>query len=643
VRHGGLQKARRCPIVGAVSTVVPASVAALSGRVGRCVVALLLLQAPAAALRFTDVTTAAGLLYRHGYVAPLVAADGSFDERRHFAGGVAAGDYDNDGWIDLYVVRGDIGPDLLFRNRGDGRFEEVGAAAGVALNGRAGAGPTFADVDGDGWLDLIVGGVPGVPVVLFRNRGDGTFDDVTALSGIRSARGTYSAAFGDYDRDGDLDLLLTHWDSFLAAGESSETLWRNEGGWRFSDVSLSAGITATILRGEPAVFDYTFTPNFADLDGDAWPDIVLTADFGTSTVLRNARDGTFTDITDRQVVTDENGMGAAIGDFDNDGVLDWFVSSVWDPNGVTDEHWGTTGNRLYHGRGDGTFTDVTDVAGVREGYWGWAATWTDVNNDGYLDLFHANGFGRSADYVPTRDFYADPARLFVSNGDGTFTERAAELGLEDHGMGRGVVSFDYDRDGDLDLFIANNSDAPRLFRNDGGNANHWLTVTLGGALANAQGIGARVSLTAGAVTQTRELHAGSNFASQDPAEAHFGLGAAGSAACLRVTWPDGSTTVRTEVAADQRLRIAFTEMRTPAATLSPPATPTPTPGAPCVGDCNADLKVTVDEILQGVNIALGEAAIDACPRFDRNGDRLVTVDEVLAGIDAALMGCGYFR
>ena len=135
------------------------------------------------------------------------------------------------------------------------------------------------------------------------------------------------------------------------------------------------------------------------------------------------------------MITDENGMGAAVGDYDNDGVLDWFVSSIWDPNGVVEGHWGVTGNRLYHGVDDGTFIDATETAGVRAGYWGWGATWADFDNDGHLDLFHVNGFGRSLGYFETREFVADPSRLFMANGDGTFTERSADLGLADTEMG----------------------------------------------------------------------------------------------------------------------------------------------------------------------------------------------------------------
>ena len=501
--------------------------------------------ATALAWHFTDVTAEAGLVYQHGLTESV------FSEVHAMAGGVAAGDYDGDGWVDLYAVHGDIGPNLLFHNRGDGTFEEVGASAGVALVGALGSGPTFADVDGDGRLDLLVLGVGGTRPTLFRNQGDGTFKDVTSASRLVTSGNDYSAAFGDYDRDGDLDLFLTHWGSGYPG--PVEDLWRNDGDGSFTDVGPAAGIARFVSPRAPSGFDYSFTPNFADLDGDGWPDLLVAADFGGSRVFINQRDGTFRDAT-TSVVSDENGMGAAVGDFDNDGDLDWFVSSIWDPNGVAEGNWGISGNRLYRNRGDGTFEDATDAAGVRKGYWGWAATFADLDNDGVLDLFQVNGFGE-ASIEATSEYHDDPARLFVGNGDGSFSERAAALGLDDKGQGRGVVAFDYDRDGDVDLFIANFGGPPRLFRNDGGNEHAFLTVRLRGRAPNTEAIGARVYLRAGGRTQMREVHAGSNFVSQDPAETHFGLGRLSVADELRIVWPDGRTTVRTRVPVNRMLAI----------------------------------------------------------------------------------------
>jgi hypothetical protein len=503
-----------------------------------------LVQAAPPPWTFTDVTAAAGVSIVHGYLNP------EYDERRLIAGGAAAGDYDGDGWLDLYAVRGTIGKNLLFRNRGDGTFEEVGEAAGVALDGVASSGPSFADYDGDRDLDLFVGGVDGTHPTLFRNRGDGTFEDVTAAAGLVFTRPTFSAAFGDYDRDGDLDLAASHWAASLADG-SREHLWRNDGG-SFTDVSATAGI---VLEESPAVpsLVFTFAPTFADLDGDGWPELLFSSDFHVSQIFHNDL-GTFRDVT-TAVISDENGMGSAVADYDHDGDLDWFVSSIWDPDGVTAPHVGKTGNRLYRNLGNGRFEDVTDLAGVREGFWGWGSTFADLNSDGHVDLFHVNGFG-----VPNGEpwmvpFVMDPARLFVSDGDGTFTQRAEDLGVADTGQGRGVVAFDYDRDGDVDLFVANNGGESRLYRNDGGNERNYLGVKLRGRAPNTEAAGARIFVTAGGTRQMRELRVGSNFVSQDPVEAHFGLGNAASATEVEIVWPDGKHRFLGKTPANQLLVI----------------------------------------------------------------------------------------
>jgi enediyne biosynthesis protein E4 len=487
---------------------------------------------------FVDVTEEAGLAYEHVYRRD---PETPFNEPRWTAGGVAAGDYDGDGCVDLYVVRGDE-PNLLLRNDCDGHFADVTAAAGVAREGLYASGPIFADYDGDGDLDLLVLGVDpalGPRPTLFRQNPDHTFDDVTELAGLSLLRDSYSAAFADYDRDGDLDLFVAHWGIPLLPDQSTRSLWRNGGDGTFTDVSVAAGIRG--FEYLMSLFALAFTPNFADVDSDGWPDLLVASDFGSSKVYLNRRDGTFADAT-TAAISDENGMGGAVGDYDNDGDLDWFVSSIHDPDGVTSQSWGITGNRLYRNRGDGSFDDVTDEAGVREGFWGWGATFADLDNDGHLDLYHVNGWGELDD-VHSRNFHFDPARLYVARGDGTFAERAAELGVADTGQGRGVVAFDYDRDGDLDLLVANNQGPLRLFRNQGGNRKPALSVSLRGPAANSEAIGARVEIRAAGRTQMRELRAGSNFVSQDPAVAHFGLGDAAAVERLVVRWPDGAETV----------------------------------------------------------------------------------------------------
>lgn len=640
---------------------------------------------------FTEVTSAAGLQYVHGYLDSLSLV------YQLVAGGVAAGDFDSDGWVDLYAVGGDVGSNHLFRNRRDGSFEDVAEAAGLdrpasflALSSGApplptptvaplplhrGSGPTFADYDGDGHLDLFLGAIERRGPRLFRNRGDGRFEDRTREAGLVFEQGSYvGAAFGDYDRDGDLDLMVAQWGNLVTDlnmpdhKRRLDHLWRNNGDGTFTGNSAEVGLVIREAYDSGLVWYWTFTPNFVDINNDGWPDVLFAADFKNSQVFLNSGSGTFSEITS-PVISDENGMGAAIGDYDNDGDLDWFVSSIYDPENPQTGNcepmtgrcdWNGSGNRMYRNDGSGTFEDVTDQAGVRDGAWGWGSCFADFDNDGFLDLFHVNGWGFEA---ARSRFFEKPARLFLANGDGSFRERAVEAGIDDRGEGRGVVCFDYDRDGDIDVFIANNGrrfgDAAalpsRLYRNNSGNARHYLQVKLRGKSPNTEAIGARVYVTAGGFTQMRELRAGSNYVSQDPAVAHFGLGDATTIDELRIVWPDQTMQKQVALAADAFLVVEQEgrAMPTPTATVTevavfsptgtaeptetqtqeptPSATMTPTLRAvsSAPGDANCDGRLTAADFTELALLVGRERPLPSCTGADVNLDGHIDASDLV--------------
>ncbi len=506
---------------------------------------------------FRDITASTGLSHQWGIVGASESNPES--EPELFSGGIAVGDYDNDGLIDIFIDSGNREPSKLFRNLGGNRFEEVAAAAGVKLENHRGSGPTFADVNGDGWLDLFVGGIAGDGNRLFINNGDGTFLDATNSSGLTmAAPNTVSAAFGDLNGDGFLDLAVAHWGNEVKP--ETETIWLGNGSGYFSDASESTGIAAqlhtTDATGVAGVKDYSFTPTFADFNNDGWPDLAMVGDFATSKYFINDGTGRLMDATAGQL-SDEFGMGSAVADYDNDGDLDWFVTSIFE---TSDFGIAKIGNRLYQ-NGGGYFDDVTFAARVEDGGWGWAACFADFNNDGALDIFHTNGWYEAAQYDPeNQDYHVDPSKLYINDGSGVFAEEAELRGITDTGQGRAVTCFDADNDGDIDLLVVNNDSQGNsfiLYENVGGNevGNH-LSVSLRTAVNNTEAVGARVYVTAGGMTQMREVHIGSNFTSQNPQTLYFGLGDADSVDVLRVRWPDGSEEQIGNFPANQCLRIS---------------------------------------------------------------------------------------
>ncbi len=285
-----------------------------------------------------------------------------------------------------------------------------------------------------------------------------------------------------------------------------------------------------------------FASHFTDLDGDGWPDLAVASDFGTSRLFWNNGDGTFTDGTATAGVgTDENGMGSTIGDFDGDGLLDWFVTSIYDPDCPTCG-WGITGNRLYRNLGDRTFEDATDAAGVRDNSWGWGTSFLDYDNDGDLDLVATNGID-FAQADEDAEFNHEPMRFWRNDG-GVYTEVAEELGIDDPGSCKGLLTFDFDLDGDQDVLVLNNNGPVKLYRNDGGNANGWLRIDTKGSVSNSNGLGTFIEVTPepGGPTSIREIGSASGFLGQSEATAHFGLGdEIDYVSEVKVRWPSGLT------------------------------------------------------------------------------------------------------
>jgi hypothetical protein len=509
---------------------------------------LLVVPELAAQLSFSNQSEAAGAAFEHGYNTEAPGGE-TVTMPMLMSAGVAAGDYDRDGDTDLYVITGSAFPNVLLNNLGNGTFTNVAAAAGVDQPGVLNGGPVFGDIDGDGWPDLLTGSLQGSGLRVFRNLRDGTFAEVTTDSGIVTedvAQNDYSIAMGDPDSDGDLDLYIGHWGT---PGPSNH-FWMNDGSGRFVQLDDYAGVSGPYQDG-----DYSFAPAFADVDGDGRQDLLVTSDFETSHTLMN-RGGLHFENTTTAVIDDQAGMGSAIGDFDNDGDMDWFVTAIW-----WNEEKEGEGNRLYANDGEGNFINVTEDAGVLEGDWGWGACSQDFDNDGWLDLFHVNGMNYDA---KGENFFADPSRLFINKGDGTFTEQATALGLEDTGLGKGVVCFDADQDGDIDIFTSNVQGPSQFYRNDLAQNPGWLQVRLEGELNNPSAVAARIELTAGGLTQLREVRVGSNYQSQDSLLQHFGLGGAALVDELKVTWPHGGVTVLNGIQPNQQLTL------TPATATPPP-------------------------------------------------------------------------
>ena len=552
-------------------------------------------QAPAGgdSVRFTDVTESAGLNYIQYALRPdgsclldgglTGTGDGKFCLPERMSGGAAAADYDNDGYVDLFVTRLDA-PDILFRNMGDDRFEDRSREAGLSAFNLRSNGAAWIDVDNDGDMDLYVTTIADTRYYLFINDGSGRFTEEAVARGAAIASSEihigYSVAVGDFDVDGWPDLHITEWGSASVMSEGSASharLLRNRGAdapGHFLDVTVEAGVVLDDVRSrnlggfvrDPLITrtdepgpkgPFAFASAFADLDGDGWPDLAVVSDYGMTRIFWNNGDGTFTDGTvEASIGSDRNGMGSTFGDYDGDGDLDWFVSSIFAEYEQCESlsgcgTWDSTGNRLYRNDGGRSFSDATDEAGVRDGGWGWGSVFFDFDNDGDLDLAMVGGMHHSATFS---DRALDSPTLWENDGTGRMTDVSEAVGLTHPDASKGFLTFDYDNDGDLDLFVVNNGGAPRLYRNDGGNGSPWLRVRLIGDTSNRSAIGVRLIVTAtqGGASQLREAGVRSHFLGQSEVVEHFGLGEGVTVVDrVSITWPaTGHVTVLRDVPAD---------------------------------------------------------------------------------------------
>ncbi|HMN40775.1 MAG TPA: CRTAC1 family protein [Phycisphaerales bacterium] len=495
---------------------------------------------------------------------------------RSMSGGIAVGDFNRDGWQDVFVLGGPHAPDKLYINNHDGTFTDRATQWGVART-HWGFALAVGDFNNDGWPDVYItsAGTDSLHChhLLYVNNGNGTFTDVAATAGVQSTTPLgfdgFGAAWGDYDLDGDLDLAVAGYQY----GSGGNKLFRNNGNGTFTDATSSLGYN---LQNIPS-----FSPRFIDMDGDRYPELLWVADFHSSKYFVNNRNGTFTEATAAAGVgLDANGMGMAIGDFDNDGRPDWFVTSIFTTLGPYQVVPGS-GNMLYLNQGNHHFTQAASIAGVGQSGWGWGAVAADFRNIGRQDIAATNGWD---DPGYGTQFLADPTCVFQNNGNGTFANVAPACGVTHSGQGRGMVEFDYNNDGRPDLLIASNGGPLTLYRNDtppapGGS--NWLRIFLNTRASHGiapDGYGAHVVVTAGPAVQHRWISGGSNYLSQSELSAHFGLGAAPVASQIRVEWPDGSVTLRANIPANRTI------------TLSP-----------CPGDWNAGGELNVQDIFDFLN------------------------------------------
>lgn len=484
--------------------------------------------------------------------------------------GVAIIDYDRDGWPDIFLVNGQplqapgfagkAPTSHLFHNNHDGTFTDETEAMGIAVTGW-GQGVCVGDYDNDGYDDLFITAY-GHNHLLHNEHGK-HFTDVSASAGVAGSGEEWGTgcAFIDYDRDGKVDLAIANYVHFNLARTpkpgaeagcmwkgaavmcgprglptAPNTLYRNLGGGRFADVSKASGIQKTAGH-------YCFSVTPIDYNEDGWPDFYVACDSTPSILYRNNHDGTFTDVAPEVGVAynedgrEQAGMGAAAGDYDGDGHLDLYKTNFSDDTST-----------LYHANGDGTFTDTTSVAklAVNSDALGWGAMFADVDNDGYPDLLVVNGHVYpEVDQAQLGATYKEPRFLYWNGRDGHFLDvsKTAGPGLSEPFSGRGLAIADLWNDGRLEAVVNNLSDRPMLLVNEALSSNHWVGLQMSGMLSNRSALGAHVILQGTSAGKARvwvdEVRSGSSYDSSSDLRLHFGLGAAPKLTSLTVRWPNG--------------------------------------------------------------------------------------------------------
>ncbi len=523
-------------------------------------------------VRYTDVRENAKITFQQ---------DSTQSEEKYYletmGTGVAWIDYDQDGLMDLYFVQS-AATDIykpphplrsaLYHNNGDGTFTDVTEKAGVSAEGHYGQGVAVGDFDNDGYPDLYVTGYG--RAILYHNNGNGTFTDVTTKAGVADEGGwSTSAGWFDYDKDGWLDLVVLNYIDWtpknnIWCGERRPgyrsychpgnykgqhiKLYHNNHDGTFTDVSDASGVGKPEAKGMGVVL--------ADFNNDGWPDIAVANDSWPNFLFINKHNGTFDDISLVSGLAAsedgryEAGMGIDAADIDGDGWMDVYIT-----------HLDFELNRLYRNSQDGSFTDETFRSRIGNKavlLSGVAVKFLDYDNDGWNDIVQLNGsMLDNVSLYHSEVSYKEPLLMYRNLGKGEFDKVSESLGLDFVRpiVGRGLATADYDNDGDIDIVTNNRGDFPSLLRNDGGNANHWLTVQLIGTKSNRDGIGTSLKLNSEGFTQVEQAKGGMSYMSASDPRIHFGLGKRAKIASLDIAWPSGQVDRLTDLPIDQIIAV----------------------------------------------------------------------------------------